>query len=283
MTAMPYMPFFISDYLADTAHLTPLEHGAYLLLIMNYWQREGPLPNDNRRLAAIARMTIDDWQKIRPTIEEFFRVECIGNANAMRWHHDRIDHELRIVRSKATKARRAANARWHKEKNAVALQTQSERNAIKARQGKKLETPSGVSKEKKRGTRLPDGWRPDLEFALSHGLTQGQALGEADKFRDYFAAVPGQKGIKLDWSATWRNWVRNVRALPSGQSTRTNGNGRKSYATIAAELNRDEAAGQGEGWDFALDAAGEEPRRLGHEGDDAGLRAGPGGLRLVRP
>jgi hypothetical protein len=27
-------------------------------------------------------------------------------------------------------------------------------------------------------------------------------------FRDYWIAQPGQKGVKTDWTATWRNWVR---------------------------------------------------------------------------
>jgi hypothetical protein len=30
-------------------------------------------------------------------------------------------------------------------------------------------------------------------------------------FRDYWVAQPGAKGCKLDWPATWRNWVRNSR------------------------------------------------------------------------
>jgi hypothetical protein len=36
---------------------------------------------------------------------------------------------------------------------------------------------------------------------------------EADRFRDYWIAQPGAKGIKLDWPATWRNWIR--RAAPN--------------------------------------------------------------------
>ena len=30
-----------------------------------------------------------------------------------------------------------------------------------------------------------------------------------DQFKDYWASVGGTKGAKLDWFATWRNWVRN--------------------------------------------------------------------------
>jgi len=34
-----------------------------------------------------------------------------------------------------------------------------------------------------------------------------------DQFKDYWVAQGGQKGAKLDWTATWRNWVRNQRAV----------------------------------------------------------------------
>jgi hypothetical protein len=33
---------------------------------------------------------------------------------------------------------------------------------------------------------------------------------ETEKFIDYFRAAPGAKGVKLDWLATWRNWMRKA-------------------------------------------------------------------------
>jgi hypothetical protein len=55
---------------------------------------------------------------------------------------------------------------------------------------------------------LPKEWaefcvqqRPDLNIVQTF-------LG----FKDYWIAQPGQKGVKLDWSATWRNWIRNQKA-----------------------------------------------------------------------
>ena len=33
-----------------------------------------------------------------------------------------------------------------------------------------------------------------------------------NQFKDYWIAQGGQKGAKLDWFATWRNWVRNQKA-----------------------------------------------------------------------
>ena len=44
MAALPYMQFYVADYLADTTHLTAEEHGAYMLLLFSYWQlRRAPL------------------------------------------------------------------------------------------------------------------------------------------------------------------------------------------------------------------------------------------------
>jgi hypothetical protein len=33
-----------------------------------------------------------------------------------------------------------------------------------------------------------------------------------ESFTDYWVSVAGSKGVKLDWDATWRTWVRNQRA-----------------------------------------------------------------------
>ena len=81
----PWFPFWPGDYLADTAHLSTLEHGAYLLLIFHYWINGG-LPVDDEALARIARLPLKSWRAIRPTIEKFF--EMPG------WRHRRIEADL---------------------------------------------------------------------------------------------------------------------------------------------------------------------------------------------
>ena len=60
-----------------------------------------------------------------------------------------------------------------------------------------------------RGCRLPTDWNPGddgWQFAIDHGLDPKATFA---RFRDYWIAAPGQKGVKLDWQATWRNWCRN--------------------------------------------------------------------------
>lgn len=68
--------------------------------------------------------------------------------------------------------------------------------------------PKGGSSPK--ACRLPDDWEPDLQVALDEGFSASDARREAEKFRDYWRSVPGQKGVKLDWPATWRNWIRRA-------------------------------------------------------------------------
>ena len=70
-------------------------------------------------------------------------------------------------------------------------------------------------------TELPADWRewteekrPDLD-----------PEDVFDRFHDYWIAKPGADGIKIDWFATWRNWIRKelVKAPESAnqQSQRT--------------------------------------------------------------
>jgi hypothetical protein len=63
-----------------------------------------------------------------------------------------------------------------------------------------------------RGNRIAPNWAPtitDYAFASSEGMTREDINREADKFRDYWSAKSGREACKLDWSATWRNWVRS--------------------------------------------------------------------------
>jgi len=63
----------------------------------------------------------------------------------------------------------------------------------------------------KKGTRLADDWKLTKELGLwaeGQGLAPDDVVRERDKFRDYWRSKAGANGIKLDWDATWRNWIR---------------------------------------------------------------------------
>lgn len=69
------MPLYVADYLADTTHLSTLEHGAYCLLLMSMWRAGGTLPNDPAKLAKFARMTSAQWARVEATVMQFFTLE----------------------------------------------------------------------------------------------------------------------------------------------------------------------------------------------------------------
>jgi uncharacterized protein YdaU (DUF1376 family) len=83
-----FMPLYVGDYLADTTMLTRDQHGAYLLLIMAYWRKRGPLPDRDESLAAAAKCSPKEWKAIRPILEPYFKV-----SNGV-WAHTRIEEEL---------------------------------------------------------------------------------------------------------------------------------------------------------------------------------------------
>lgn len=64
-----------------------------------------------------------------------------------------------------------------------------------------------------RGVRLPTDWHPTGPETIAgvvaqFGITPEEVADEVDKFRDYWCAVTGQRGVKLDWDATFRNRLR---------------------------------------------------------------------------
>jgi uncharacterized protein YdaU (DUF1376 family) len=74
------MPLYIGDYLGDTARLSTEQHGAYLLILMDYW-RNGPPPDDDAVLAQICKLSPNAWAIHRPVLRPFFR-QCNGHCSS---------------------------------------------------------------------------------------------------------------------------------------------------------------------------------------------------------
>ena len=74
------------------------------------------------------------------------------------------------------------------------------------------DTPPATKRSTKRGTLVPDTF-PVTDAMREWAIGQGYALDLeriTAEFADYWRGVPGTKGVKLDWTATWRNRVRQV-------------------------------------------------------------------------
>ena len=115
-----------------------------------------------------------------------------------------------------------------------------------------------------RGTRLSIDWLPsddDLAFA-DRFLERYQIEDEQAKFRDYWLALAGPKAVKLDWPATWRNWIRKAKN-DQGLQTNSNGNRRPLSEWQIRQRRKDDALA-------ALSASierGERQAASGSEGD----------------
>lgn len=104
MSIAPFMNFYVGDYLADTTHLTTVEHGAYLLLLFSMWRAGGKLPRDDRKLARIAKLTDAEWLEVQGNILPFFRIRG-GTITQKRLTEEAAKYRNTLVqRSKAGKA-----------------------------------------------------------------------------------------------------------------------------------------------------------------------------------
>jgi uncharacterized protein YdaU (DUF1376 family) len=116
-----WMPLDIGPFLQDTAHLSTEEIGAYTLLLLYYWAH-GPLPNDPKRLANIAKMSADTWSITHEALSIYFFKGSDGllhQKGADRRRAQWLDKRLK-AREKALKA---INARWSKHRAKVAAQS----------------------------------------------------------------------------------------------------------------------------------------------------------------
>jgi len=64
-----------------------------------------------------------------------------------------------------------------------------------------------------KGSRLSEDWEPTAaEVAWAKAKRPDLDISEqADWFRDFWLAKTGSNATKLNWSATWRNWIRAAR------------------------------------------------------------------------
>jgi hypothetical protein len=64
----------------------------------------------------------------------------------------------------------------------------------------------------KRGSRVPEDFAvtDDMRAWAAANTPSIDVDAETAKFVDHWKAQPGQKGVKLDWLSTWRNWMRRA-------------------------------------------------------------------------
>lgn len=256
---MRYYARNIGDLAAATRGLDLLHRGAYDALLDAYYLRELPLPADAREcyLLADARSPAER-RAVDFVLTRFFRLEADG------YRQKRCDRVLAKYAAKSDKARASAAARWAQcesdanasseqcERNANASEKPCERNAtqypIPNTQKKPTPPlPAGASPPKSVGSRLPGDWVLPArwgEWAMSErpDLDREAVRRIAASFADHWHAKAGADARKVDWEATWRNWVRREKRMSAKPPDAREARRSASVSDILGAVNHDHEA-----------------------------------------
>ncbi|WP_441256441.1 YdaU family protein [Bradyrhizobium sp. 482_C4_N1_1] len=175
------MPLDIGDFLQDTQHLSTVEIGAYLLMIMAYWARGGPLPNRDA-YRRVSRMTTRQWSSSGDLLMSFFGDDL---------RHRRLDRDLAHVIGKSeVKSANAVEQHRKRREEAQGLQdvstTDLRPKTVKERDiegTREREAETAVAEDRLPARPLPSA---DKQAAIALGLAFLNAAG----FTDYADAPP---------------------------------------------------------------------------------------------
>lgn len=110
--SLDWFEFHTKSFLTDTMRLNTEAKGAYLLLLLDYYEKEGPAEDDDDVLASITSLPIETWRRYRKVIQPLF---VVGDGL---WRHPTCDKVIRDAHARIAaateKARNASRARWNK-------------------------------------------------------------------------------------------------------------------------------------------------------------------------
>ncbi|WP_164844634.1 DUF1376 domain-containing protein [Brucella pituitosa] len=205
MNGLPYYKAYPRDFIEGTIGMSFELKAAYRLVLDLIYMQGGNLPDDARYISGLLGCTMRKWNVLRDELVSIGKIEITGefltNKRAV------IELET-LAKLQEKQSERASTPRKNKDlqKPRLSQPEPDTDNTSSLRSDVKAQAPAKA----KRGSRLPDDFMADISEAVRLGLSEQDAHHEADKFRDYWNSQPGQRGVKLDWLATWRNWCRSA-------------------------------------------------------------------------
>jgi uncharacterized protein YdaU (DUF1376 family) len=201
---MYYYKFNIADWHLATSHLSLEEEAIYFRLINYYYDTEQAIPEETQ--SVIRRLRLGSYSEIVGIIlKEFFTLESDG------WHHKRCDDEISQYHDKAEVNQINGKKGGRPKKTQTVSKDNPDITLTKNHKPLTINHSIDVAKAPKAKRlsleELPKEW----EDFCKKERQDLKPLNVWNQFRDYWIAQGGQKGTKLDWFATWRNWVRSQR------------------------------------------------------------------------
>ena len=230
MNGLPYYKAYPRDFIEGTVGMPFEIKCAYRVVLDLIYMQGGDLPDDPRYISGLLGCSLRKWKTIREALVSAGKIQVNGEFLT----NYRAVSELETL-AKLQDKQRENRSRPNKNKDLATPRSNHTEPEPDIREEAK------ASSAKKRGSRLRDDWvlpREWGQWALSEQWPEPVIREQAEKFRDYWISVPGQKGVKLDWLATWRNWMRNSNAPKVHQGDRhgqrTSKGSRKLDAALAA-------------------------------------------------
>lgn len=208
---------FTEDF-PDHPKIMPLSDAAFRCLVeATLWSRKHRTDGLLARRYAVARWSLSVLTELcendafNPSLSE---VEDGWIIHDFALHQEtRAEIEARSERNKIA-GQKGGLAKAKQGAKQGAKRKSSERLAEKEKEKHITEvTPNVVTSVGRRtGKRLPDGWQPapDVIAQMRSDHPQTNLEAETAKFVDYWHAKTGNDATKLDWNATWRNWIRRA-------------------------------------------------------------------------
>ena len=204
---MHYYKFNIADYRKDTGHLSTIEHGIYRQLIDWYYLDEQPIPEENQVVIRRLRLGSDEVKYLQNVLSDFFVLGKTG------YTHKRIEVEIKDYHEQVEKNKNNGKLGGRPKKTQSVISGLPDQSQNNPNQEPITNNHKPIEK-KTLGKRLANDFSFPLEWEQFCKETRPELhpTRTFDQFKDYWIAQAGQKGVKLDWFATWRNWVRSTNA-----------------------------------------------------------------------
>ena len=250
---MHFYQFHIGDYKSHTSHLTPMEDLAYRRLLDFYYLHEKPIkqrdiarqigmkdyeqdvltvlnelflstdegfvnPRADREIQEYrnhkATSAFGAFIRDNPSLKHYANkelfIDAYNNNNHLQYISTLMTHHVPIMPTSPT----------HDATNNHKPITINHKPKVESTRGSRLSTDFCLTEEWKDFCQQD---RPDLNPSKVF-----------ETFKDYWVAKAGQQGVKLDWFATWRNWVRSQNQAPVNKADQV-------FTTVPSRFERDPA------------------------------------------
>jgi uncharacterized protein YdaU (DUF1376 family) len=200
---MHYYKRNLGDYAKKAGRLTMLQHGAYTLLTDSCYDRE-KFPTLEQAIEWTWASTDAEVEAVKFVLTRFFQLEKDGQ-----YVQTRILEELLNYHKNADTNKRIADEREAKRREKRTNRVQSVNEAPPNQEP--LTTNQEPIVKTQRGSRLPTDWSLPVDWKTWAEAERPDLNAEkvAESFKDFWISKPGAGGVKLNWEATWRNWVRS--------------------------------------------------------------------------